>query len=194
MNTSVYNNGYGTNIGENAYGGWEYSDMRAYLNGNTYAYDGTNYANNGFINKLPEELKNKLADTTVVSGYYAYDETNGGSNYVTTDKLYLLAPHEVYEDNLEYNIKLYDKSYNSTRQLDYYTMQNVQTIAGSGTSRYSEKWYATNLEGNAQRWWLRSVNYDYPDGFYYVNENGNNQSHVFNVETNIGVSPAFKLK
>ena len=112
----LYNNG---NIGTGNVGGWPASEMRTYVNSNIY-------------NALPTELKNGIINTIVVSGH---GNTVGETNFTSTDKLYLLSTHEVYEDddgNTSNGIDRYDTAYNNTRQLDYYSSQNITTSNYSG--------------------------------------------------------------
>ena len=62
----------GSTNGDGNKGGWEYSDMRAFLNGKKYLEGQTgeiDYSTNGIYNLLPEDLKNVIIDTVVVSGY-----------------------------------------------------------------------------------------------------------------------------
>ena len=89
-------------------GSWPASEMRTYVNGDLY-------------NKLPEELKKNIIDTKVVTGH-GWNDT---SNFTSTDKLYLLSGHEVYEDDVNDKISEYDTAYNQTRQLDFYKSKNV---------------------------------------------------------------------
>ena len=88
-------------VGENTKGGWESSYLR-------------NYLNNVFFEYLPEEFKNAIITTKVVSGYNSkYDS----SNIVSNDKLYLLSLHEVLEDidgNPATGYNIYDTSYDYT--------------------------------------------------------------------------------
>ena len=86
--------------GTNNKGGWEYSEMRTYVNGDIY-------------NALPTELKNMIIDTTVVSGHGSNDSTN----FTTTDKLYLLSTKEVWTNNSYSNN---DSAKDLTRTMDYY--------------------------------------------------------------------------
>ena len=90
-----YTNGYSN--GDGNYGGWEYSEMRTYVNSTIY-------------NSLPTELKDSIIDTYVISIHGA----NESSNFETIDKLYLLSPKEIK------NSLNYDSAKNQTRVLDYY--------------------------------------------------------------------------
>ena len=109
---TTYN--YGWNVD-----GWPASSMRTYVNTDIY-------------NALPTELKNGIIDTTIVSGHGI---TAGETNFTSTDKLYLLSTHEVWEDvdgNTSSGIDRYDTAYANTRQLDYYKGLNVTTSSYSG--------------------------------------------------------------
>jgi hypothetical protein len=170
-----------TTIGLNSKGGWEYSDMRAFLNSTTFAYENIDYSTTGIYSSLPEVIKNAIIDTTVVSGHNSNDTTN----FTTTDKLYLLSTHEVWEDvdgDTNAGIDKNDTSYYNTRQLDYYKGLNVTTsnysnaIKKNGTSNYY--------------WWMRSPRFYYlTSAFYVVNNIGGwNNSYE-----NDGVSPAFRI-
>ena len=147
-------------------GGWPASAMRTYVNTDIY-------------NALPTELKNGIIDITVVSGH---GSTAGEANFTSTDKLYLLSTHEVWEDvdgNTSSGIDRYDTAYANTRQLDYYKGLNVTTSSYSGA-----------IKSNA-RWWLRSA-YSYgPNDFDGVDYSGY-WSDYFATITG-GVSPAFRI-
>ena len=110
-------------------GGWPASELRTYVNNDIY-------------NALPLVIKNAIIDTTVVSGH---GSTTGETNFTTTDKLYLLSSHEVWEDvdgNTSGGPDYYDTAYHNTRQLDYYKGLNVTSLSYSsaikknGTSDY----------------------------------------------------------
>ena len=149
-------------------GGWEYSEMRTYVNSDIY-------------NALPATLKNAIINTTVVSGH----GSNDSANFTTTDKLYLLSPHEVWEDvdgNTSGGIDYYDKSYASTRQLDYYKNNNVTTSSYSRAKKSgtSNSW-----------WWLRSTSSDNSYIFFIVNISGIWDTGIS--RSTGGVSPAFRI-
>ena len=61
-------------------GGWNASEMRTYVKETIY-------------NAFPEELKENIKDTYVVSGH---GSTSGETNFTTTDKVYLLSTKEVW--------------------------------------------------------------------------------------------------
>ncbi|MBR2827798.1 MAG: hypothetical protein IKE70_01010, partial [Bacilli bacterium] len=150
-------------------GGWEYSEMRTYVNNDIY-------------NALPSALKSAITETKVVSGHGSNDSTN----FTTTDKLYLLSTHEVWEDvdgNTSSGIDYYDTAYNNTRQLDYYKNNNVTTSSYSGAIKQNN--------GSNSKWWLRSTRSDYNNYFAAVYSSG----YWFN-STSIsthGVGPAFRI-
>ena len=159
----------GTTNGDGNIGGWPASEMRTYVNSDIY-------------NALPTELKSAIINTTVVSGY----GKNDSSNFTSTDKLYLLSTHEVWQDvdgNTSRGIDYYDKAYNNTRQLDYYSSQNVTTSSYSGAIK--------QRNGTDSSWWLRSAYSPFNDIFDTVNANGdwrgNSSSSTF------GVSPVFRI-
>ena len=163
-------------------GGWEYSDLRAFLNSTIYANENIDYSTTGIYSSLPEVLRNAIINTTVVSGHGSADTTN----YTTTDKLYLLSTHEVWEDadgNANDGINYYDHAYNNTRQLDYYVGLNVTT------SNYSSAVKQKN--GSNDIWWLRSPFPLTSSLFFYVDSDGNWLG--FSAGNICGVSPAFRI-
>ena len=148
--------------GDTNVGGWPATSMRTFVNNDIY-------------NAIPEEIKNAIIDTTVVSGH----GPNDTANFTSTDKLYLLAPKEIYTD---FNDTA-DTARDVTRQLDYY--KNL----GTSTSNYSG---AIKKSGtSASCWWLRAINSQYDDNFYYVITDGDNTDHM--VVSPSGLAPAFRL-
>ncbi len=143
-------------------GGWPASAMYTYLNADLY-------------NMLPTDLKSAIIDTTAVSGH-GYGETD---SFTSTDKLYLLAPKEIYSNFSNTS----DTSKDLTRQLDYYNSIGVTT------SRYSD---AIKKHGTASStWWLRSADSITINYFYIVNISGLwNYNYANNT---YGVSPAFRI-
>ena len=144
-------------------GGWPASSMRTFVNNDIY-------------NAIPSEIKNAIIDTTVVSGH---GSTSGESNFTSTDKLYLLAPKEIYTDWAN----SYDTAKDLTRTLDYYTSIGITTSNYSG---------AIKKNGTSDSyWWLRSANSKFNYPFYYVYDSGD----WFNSGANStnGAAPAFRL-
>ncbi len=143
-------------------GGWPASSVYTYVNSDIY-------------NALPEQLKNGITSTEVVSGH-----GTGESNFTSTDKLYLLDVKEIYGESFKSSINT-SKDYE--RQLDYYNNAGVTTSNYSGAIK--------QYNGSNVRWWMRSAHPGYTNTFYYVYNNGylSNGS----VRNTSGVSPAFRI-
>ena len=169
-----YLSGDTTTIGINSKGGWEYSDVRAYLNSTTYAYENIDYSTTGIYSSLPEVLRNAIINTTVVSGHGSVDTTN----YTTTDKLYLLSRREVWNYT-----GINDTAQGQTRQLDYYESIGVTTDNYSGAIK--------QRSGSDAIWWLRSAASSNARHFHYVTSYGS--WHVNYADNTYGVSPAFRI-
>ena len=154
-------------------------------NGTTYNYgwnkDGWpassmyTFVNNDIYNSLPSELKNAIIDTTVVSGHGSEDT----KNFTSTDKLYLLAPKEVYTDWSN----SYDSAKDLTRTLDYYKNLGVTTSSYSGAIKENGT--------SASYWWLRSAISNTNTNFYYVYFSGYWYGSI--AYPTYGVSPAFRI-
>ena len=143
--------------------GWPKSQMKAFIDSDIY-------------NSLPNELKSVIIDTKTVSGHGSEDT----DNFTSTDKLYLLAPKEIYS-NWSYQ---YDSAKDSTRQLDYYNSKDVTTSSYASAIK-------NNSAGYASWWWLRSARSNYSSTFYFVGTNGDwDGSGASNAN---GVSPAFRI-
>lgn len=110
-------------------GGWPDTAMRKYLN-------------ESFIDLLPIDLKQVIADTDVVS---SHGNQSGATNYTSTDKLYLLSTVEIY------GVALTD-TVTETRQLDYYTLNQV-----SSTSSALSKPAIKKFAGTATGYWTRTA-------------------------------------
>ena len=149
---------YGYNVG-----GWPNSSMRTFVNNDIY-------------NSLPSDLKNGIIDTTVVSSYRKSDT----SNFTSTDKLYLLAPKEIYTD---FN-NSYDTAKDLTRQLDYYKNEGVTTSSCSKAIKINNS--------TASYWWLRSAKSVNISSFYFV-YNAAGDWNTGTAYTTDGVSPAFRM-
>ena len=142
-------------------GGWPASSMYTFVNNDIY-------------NAIPEEIKNAIIDTTVVSGDGGVENIE---NFTSIDKLYLLATKEIHT-NWSSGTEI-----NLTRTLDYYTAQGITTSSYSG---------ATKKNGTSgDYWWLRSA-YDYGSGyFYFIDFSG--EYYYSNSNSTFGVSPAFRV-
>jgi len=155
-------------------GGWKLSNLKTYVNETIY-------------NAIPEELRNGIINTYVVSSHGCLDN----ANYDSTDKLYLLSAEEVYGISV-YNY--YDSSYGTSRQLDYYANNNVSVSSNKGTiDNYEEAIKVYGEEVNYE-WWLRSAKSYFSEyyEFYGVKSYGRFVEFAADNE-NVGVSPAFRL-
>jgi len=158
-------------------GSWPHSDIRAYLNSTTYAFENINYNKTGLYNKLPSDLRDTIIDTFVVTGYGQNDGENG--NYTSTDKIYIPSVSEVYSPQ-----NTSSTSETSQRQLDYYesfgvvTMSNYEAVVKNDIST-----------GTAAPWGLRTPSNVSYSSFYNVNAIGawHRTNGVF------GISPAFRI-
>ena len=149
-------------------GGWPATAMRTYANGD-------------FYNKLPAELRKVIIDTKVISGH---GSTSGETNFTSTDKIYLLSAHEVWEDGTSNQVLKYDTAANNTRQLDYYKNLGVTTNNYSGAIK-------KNVSGSNSYWWLRAASSNSNDGFLGVYAGGDwSAASAF---SSYGLAPAFRI-
>ena len=144
-------------------GGWSSSELRTFINNDIY-------------NALPVDLRNIIIDTIVVSGHGKSDSTN----FVTTDKLYLLAPKEIFSNWSN----SYDTAKSLTRTFDYYISAGVTTSNYSGAKKYKGT--------SAYYWWLRSAYSTSNSDFFRVNRSGGSSGSNTATAAN-GVSPAFRI-
>ena len=100
-------------------------------------------------------------------------------NFTSTDKLYLLAPKEIYSNWSR------DTAVDLTRQLDYYKKKGVTTNKNDWNGAIKKDSTGTNA------WWLRSASSDSNSGFYIVRSIGGWNTNIA-YGTN-GVSPAFRI-
>ena len=159
-----------SNNGDGNTGGWEYSEIRSFLNTDVYR-------------SLPEILQNNIISTYVVSGHGSGDT----SNFNTTDKIYLLSTHEVWIDDdgiARAGIGRYDTAYSVTRQLDYYLDMGT---SNTSTTRGVKKYNGVNYV-----WWLRTASGSNQLNFYSVKDSGS--WYASSVSSTVaGVSPAFRI-
>ena len=150
-------------------GGWKDSAMRTYANG-------------AFFNNLPEDLRNVIIGTKVVSGH---GSTTGETNFPSTDKIYLLSSHEVWEDGTSNQVSSKDTAWDKTRQLDYYANigEGVTTDSYSGAIK---KYNNSNSE-----WWLRATYYSIDSRFLTVTDEGDWNYYV--ADYHGGLAPAFRI-
>ena len=154
-------------LGNGSIGGWPASELRTYVNSDIY-------------NVLPSELKSGIIDTIVVSGH---GETSGETNYTSTDKLFLLSVHEVWEKEETNSINNHDTDWDQTRQLDYYSNLGVTTSNYSGAIKLNN--------GSSYSWWLRSPDSALDSDFSVVVSDGRWYSDTSHYPH--GVSPAFRI-
>lgn len=130
-------------------------------------------------NALPEDLKQVIVDTKVISSHGRNDTTN----FTSIDKLYLLATKEIWGKDGTSNTINYDTSDNQTRQLDYYKS------IGITTNNYSDAIKQYQL--SSKYWWTRSANSNFSFSFYSVLSSGA-WNYVIATGTS-GVAPAFRI-
>ena len=97
--------------------------------------------------------------------------------------MYLLSTKEVWGKEGTTNVIINDTAEDETRQLDYYSSQNVTTSNYSGAIKQNN--------GSNYVWWLRSASSNFNATFCLVDTNGdwgNYRSH-----NTYGVSPAFRI-
>ena len=146
-------------------GGWPATSMRTFVNNDIY-------------NVIPNEIRNAIIDTTVVSSYGSGDT----ENFTSTDKLYLLSTAEVWAQGGSNTIDE-DTARDVTRQLDNYKNLGVTISTNSGAIKENGV--------SASGWWLRSAYSDYDDFFYAVSSLGNWGG--INAHITEGVVPAFRI-
>ena len=143
--------------------GWPKSQMKTFIDNDIY-------------NSLPKELKSVIITTETVSGH-GKEDTN---NFTSLDKLYLLAPKEIYSD---FSNK-YDSATDLTRQLDYYNSKGVTTSSKDGAIK-------KDSTGTVDWWWLRCAYSSYDYRFYFVSFDGG--WDAINANSTFGVSPSFRI-
>lgn len=144
-------------------GGWPATSFRARLNSDIY-------------NSLPSDLKPGIINTLVISGH---GFTQGETNFVSTDKLYLLSTKELWGKEGTSDIISNDTAEAETRQLDYYKNIGVTTSNRSGATKYHQ-WY-----------WLRTAVSDGTDKFYSVGRFGDIGTDIAQIQNTY--SPAFRI-
>ena len=138
------------------------------------------FVNNDIYNALPNELRNVIIDTTVVSSHGSEDT----ANFTSTDKLYLLAPGEVWSDWKTSGVASYDTARDLIRTLDYYTVQGVTTSNSSGAIKKNGT--------SAGRWWLRAAHSFNSTDFIIVSSAGDWSTGTFAIGSS-GLAPAFRI-
>ena len=175
-------------------GGWPASEMYSFVNNDIY-------------NSLPNDLKNGIIDTTVISGHG--NDSGDESNFTSIDKLYLLSLAEVSVNTIsspntkeQKNLKIislpapdlygpgkdtkYDSAEDVTRQLDYYKNMGVTKNNYDGAIKKNGT--------NADWWWLRTAASTSSGIFLSVGRISNTSSiSGYNAFNTFGVSPAFRI-
>ena len=139
------------------------------------------YANGDFFNKLPEELRNVIINTTVVSGHGWSNSNSNRSdgNWESQDKIYLLNTTEVWSGSMSR-----DTGYNKTRQLDFYKSKGVTT------SNYLDAIKQYNNSDSTG--WLRAADSDENYDFFVVYSSGSWRGECGANDT-YGFAPAFRI-
>jgi hypothetical protein len=157
-------------------GGWEASEMRAWLN-------------DDFYQLLPSDLRRLVESAskrTNNEGWVSADDPSVVS--ATSDKLWLLAMSEVYGELSSYssNVPSYPGVYDAEgTQYQLYADQGVTTSNYSFCRKSGADWF----------WWLRSphARYSYSHlyefGFLEVDSDGAWANYI--PAYNVGVSPGF---
>ena len=170
---------------------WQYSTIRAWLNGSYEANDTQNktYDGKGFLQTaFTESAWNLIADTTVDNSATSTNpasnpkQWNEGENpYAcgkTTDKVFLLSEEEA--TNSEYGFGAYNNE-DSTRI-------RVTTDYAKATGAYQ-----STSEGDGGWWWLRSPYYDFEDYARVISIDGIADSYSDVDYTYGGVVPALSI-
>lgn len=155
------------------------------------------YANGDFFNKLPSDLQSIIIDTKVVSGHGPDDQNPNreDGNWESTDKIYLLSTHEVWEEDTsadmdDYNkISILDTAYNNTRQLDYYKLKGVTTNNYASAEKLEYN-HDENLNYEST-WWLRAAYSTVSSSFNMVDYLG--QFNAIDSFQSVGFAPAFRI-
>lgn len=120
------------------------------------------YLNNNLESRLPIDLQNVLAKTRVISG-------GDSTNYITTDRLYLLSGVEVLGSDS------HDKAASTTTHLTYYKNSSNSII---------KKYMESNI-----CWWVRTASDFSYEHFHVIHD-----SLIMKfANESCGVSPAFRI-
>ena len=163
---------YAMNSTETNVGGWKDSEMRTYINSTIYE-------------SLPSELQNVIVSTKVISGH---GSTAGETNFTSTDKLYLLSAKELWgEAKFDWSTTGFDTVDTETKQLDYYNNLGVTLDNYSGALKQY------NDSNSLNQWWLRSAYSESASLFLFVSRDGNIYYYGNANNSNVGISPAFRI-
>ena len=145
-------------------GGWPATSMREYVNSEIF-------------NSLPNELREGIMSTKVIS---SHGPTSGENNFSSLDKLYLLSLDEIYG---RWKYGNYDTASALTRQMDYYLENGVTEDNNSQLAKKDTK--INNIW--IYEMWTRSSSSNFVDAFQNVYGNNVYAKHEY------GVSPAFRI-
>lgn len=126
-------------------------------------------------NSFPSDLKSGVISTYTVAGYGSRDT----SNFTSNEKIFLLAPGEIYKNWSNSN----DTARTLTRQLDYYNQKNVTTSSYSSAIK--------NYNNTSTEWWHRSATNEDGNSFFITYSNGS--SGIEYAIESLGISPAFRI-
>ena len=161
-------------------GGWPATEMRTYLNGT-------------FFNSLPNDLQSAIKPTRVISGYgcvSGWDNStstcsnpdNSGSNFTSTDNIYLLSGAELTGTDE------CDTSSGATHQLEYYIGQSTEQVEDHTTYPRIKK----QINSSNYYYWLRTAHFGNRKSFRYVTSNAY-LSHIYAYTSEFGFAPAFRI-
>ncbi len=154
---------------------------------------GDDYLQNTLYNQLPEDLKNVILSTKIISEYNCqYGWTTGKftcnnpnvdeNNYILDAKLYLLSPIEVFGPDSEYTDRI-------TEQLDYYKdISIIGNCNGNCPPQYDKVKKQYNNENYS--WWTRS--FQTYDRIVSIGSGGTAGSSFIS-RSEYGISPAFRI-
>lgn len=147
----------------NTSSGWTNMTLRSYLNS----------GDDSLYNKLPDDLKAVIIETTpIVSGRAA----DPGTTYTYGDKLFVLSLREVGCTS-----KSLDKAYDNTRVLDFYAANN---------NTDARKKYINGNNTTSYKYWLRTQVYTRADVAYYGSAC---EYSGASTTTSLSIAPAFKI-
>ncbi|TGY69082.1 zinc ribbon domain-containing protein [Enterorhabdus sp. NM05_H27] len=153
-------------------GGWEASQMRAYLNGDGMAL-------------LPEDLKKVVAPVDKLTNNVG--ETQDVSAVTTTsDSLWLLSAAELCGSIDWYS----DPSYNAVLNAEGFEYQLFRDTAVDSSN--ANDILVKNYQNSPSYWWERSPGPNYSDGFQRVSSDGNPAGYGI-AGYSYGVVPGFCL-
>lgn len=131
------------------------------------------YMNETFYQSLPEDVRNVISQTRVVSGH----GPNQTINAITNDYLYAPSPVE-----LGINKPTQDSTNSLTKKLDLYAKN-------SSDDTLRIKYY--NTKANA--YWTRSASLESKVAFFFINLDGKAAALAQSPSTSRGIAPMFRI-